>query len=169
MKQNHSSGARRAIRSPLRALVLLLAALALAASLGACAKKQPVAIAYSEAICDYCKLPIMDTGYTCQFIVADGTAFSFDDIPCMFQYEHGNPAIKPEVSYVQDKDSKKWVELGQAYFALDSSAPTLHGLGIHPFADQAALKAYLSAHPGAKEIARDALSAYVLEKAKTFK
>jgi copper chaperone NosL len=133
-----------------RATGLVVAALALAASLAAVSCSRPPVsgppqIALGIDVCDACGMAISDTRYAAAALVVDdegARALKFDDIGCLARWEAKSNPADIRHRWVHDGAGTAWIEAESAAYAKPPDLVTPMGSGLVAFrsrADAAAL------------------------------
>ncbi len=104
----------------------------------------PVPINGTIDVCTVCQMSVSDNGYAAEIVLKNGKAYKFDDIGCLFGYLLENNSLKAEKKYVQDRDTKRWVEIDKAYFVEDRAVHTPMSYGIHAFESRASADKFAS-------------------------
>ncbi|WP_051331026.1 nitrous oxide reductase accessory protein NosL [Aneurinibacillus terranovensis] len=113
--------------------------------LPACAQKesaQPQPIDEAVDTCTKCHMAIKNNGYAAQYITEDGKNVKFDDLGCMQTYIKDHPNVKVAAEFVEDSQSKEWIQLKDASYVFAMDVPTPMGYGMHAFKEKAAAESF---------------------------
>lgn len=115
-----------------RARTAALAAIASAA----CAPAGPPALAYGDALCDYCRMTIVDQRYGTQLVLSTGKTRRFDSIECLASYSLAlADAGTIRAIWVSDFDRPgTFLPADSAYFGRVSGVAAPMGRGLAAFA-----------------------------------
>lgn len=119
----------------------------LLAGCGGQAKPQPQAVNEAVDTCEECHMAVMNNGYAAQIAMADGQVKKFDDIGCEVKYEAAHKDLLAGAGiYVQDLNTKEWVEKEKATFVFLPEEATPMGYGVHSFKTKEAAEAFVKEH-----------------------
>jgi copper chaperone NosL len=118
---------------------LSLAALAatVALALPGCGGEEPLSpphILYGQQECEHCRMIISDGRFAAAMIVdrADGTRATpvFDDINCLFDFEHECEDCSVLMRYLHDVNTRQWLDASGAAFVFSEAIETPMASGV---------------------------------------
>lgn len=125
----------------------IVRAAALAALLTGCAREeiQPVEI-YPEDLCAACRMAVSDERFAAEIVTADGEAYKFDDLGCLWKFRKSEAGPQPAAIFVKDFETRAWVPYSRAVI-VSADVATPMASGMVAFADTARARAFVAAHP----------------------
>lgn len=110
---------------------------------GADTAVQPQPIDEAVDVCETCHMAVKNNGYAAEIVGEDGQAMKFDDIGCLTKFAT-TQGVSPQAKvFVQDRNTKEWIDKQEAIFIDQMDIPTPMGYGIHAFKDHESADAFL--------------------------
>lgn len=100
-------------------------------------------------VCAECRMTVLPEGHAAEAVDRQGTVTVFDDPGCLAVFTHDHAKeFRGAVYFVQDFETKAWVEWTKASFVRVDGVPTPMNYGWHAFADAEKAQAFALAHQG---------------------
>lgn len=112
----------------------------------------PPQVLYGQHECEHCRMIISDERFAAGMIIdrANGSraSLAFDDVNCMFDYEHECEGCTVLARYVHDVNTRQWLDASTAAYMHSDSLETPMASGIAAAATREALHDLQRQHNG---------------------
>lgn len=129
---------------------LMLGGLA-AAGCGRAPDLSPPTILYGETECDSCRMIVSEERFAAAAcVVREGVVrkAAFDDVGCLLEWLHEQPASEQTHCYVHDLESQEWVDASRAVFVRSETLQTPMASKLAACASSESAMAVLRRYPG---------------------
>lgn len=102
--------------------------------LSGCGNAAILPVPIDEAVdqCAECKMTVADNQFAAEYFDEAGEVYKFDDMGCLARYVSEKGLTKGTL-FVRDFDSKEWIQVKDAYFAVSEAIETPMGYGFLSF------------------------------------